>query len=345
MFGLGIPVAGLLTLVLLGFVIATTVNTFAMEAAVLFVPAFLFVFPLVVPGFPTLETNAAVGLALFVELFGYSSSVTAYWYRHQIDFHIAGRMLALTIPLAALARVGSYFAPSGLLMLGFGVLLLLLSIVLFESHEHGPSLVDTVMEKPEMSFLAAVLEEEYEPRTRVLDGGHEAAETPPAESMGGAASSEAAKGTGTAVVGDSDDGRDFHLEPFDMGMTAAGGVLAGLVGIAIGELTQTMLALRRRVPLRLSTGTAAFVLHATIVAALLSNIAVLQLLPSVAGAGFSVPFGIGLFVATGCLFGGQMGAYLNNRLSEERVMQMLITVYFLVGCLVTVRTVLLGTAH
>jgi hypothetical protein len=65
---------------------------------VLFTPAFLFVFPAIVPGFPSLSVNAAIGLALFVELFGYSSSVGAYWYRHQIDFNVATTLLAVTVP-------------------------------------------------------------------------------------------------------------------------------------------------------------------------------------------------------------------------------------------------------
>jgi uncharacterized membrane protein YfcA len=345
MFGLGVSPVGLVTLFFLGFLIATTVNTFAMEAAVLFVPAFIFVFPVLVPGFPTLAANAAVGLALFVELFGYSSSVTAYWYRHQIDFRIASRLLVITVPVAALARVGSYYAPSDVLMVGFGLLLLGLSLILYESHEHGPSLVDIVMEKPETSMLAAVLHDEYEPRTRLLEDSHDAPETPPADAMGGPASSEAQRGTGNAILGDGGDRRDFHLEPFDTLITVVGGVLAGLVGIAIGELTQAMLALRRRVPLRLSTGTAAFVLHATIVAALVSNVFLIEFAPSITGPGFSVPFGVGIFVAMGCLFGGQMGAYLNNRLHESTVMQMLIVVYFLVGMLVTARTLLLGSLH
>jgi hypothetical protein len=37
MFGTGVPLVGLVLLVLLGFTIATTVNTLTMEAAVLFV--------------------------------------------------------------------------------------------------------------------------------------------------------------------------------------------------------------------------------------------------------------------------------------------------------------------
>ncbi|MFB6093827.1 MAG: TSUP family transporter [Halanaeroarchaeum sp.] len=343
MFDLGIPAIGLAMLVVLGFVIATTVNTFAMEAAVLFTPAFLFVFPAIVPGFPVITVNAAIGLALFVELFGYSSSVGAYWYRHQIDFNVALKLLAITVPTAIVARVGSYYVPSNVLMVGFGVLLVGLSVILYEAHEHGPSIVDAVMEKPEISPLA-VLDESYEPRTRLLTDTHDAAETPPSEHMGGAATSSAERGSGRAVVGDGDDATAFHLEPPDFLITLLGGTLAGLVGIAIGELTQSMLAIRRRVPLKLSTGTSALVLHLTIVAALLTNVALLRLAPSITGSGFTVPFGIGSFVALGCFFGGQAGAYLNNRLPESTVMVMLIAVYFAVGLLVLFRTLVLGGA-
>ncbi|MFB6184326.1 MAG: TSUP family transporter, partial [Haloarculaceae archaeon] len=330
-----------LLLVVLGFTIATIVNTFAMEAAVLFTPAFLFAFPRVVPGFPHLPVNAAIGLALFVELFGYSSSVAAYWYRHQIDFKVATKVLAVTVPTAILARTGSYYVPSGVLMVGFGVLLVALAVVLYESHEHGPSLVDTVAEKPELSLIA-VLEEEYEPRTRVMTDTHDADETPPSDAMGGPAETAEKAANGTVVMGDGDDATAFHLELPDFLITILGGTLAGLVGIAIGELTQTTLALRRRVPLKLSTGTSALVLHVTVVAALVTNVALLTFAPSVTGAGFTVPFVLGSFVATGCLFGGQAGAYLNNRLSEAKIMGMLISVSFLVGVFVVVRTVVLG---
>jgi uncharacterized membrane protein YfcA len=345
MLDVGVAPVGLVLLVLLGFLIATTVNTFAMEAAVLFTPAFLFVFPAVVPGFPALEINAAIGLALFVELFGYSSSVLAYWYRHQIDFNIAGTLLVITVPTAVLARAGSYYVPSDTLMIGFGLLLVTLAVILFEAHEHGPSIVDTVAEKPELP-LTAVLHEDYEPRTRVTTDTHEAAETPPAAHLGGAATTTAEEPTGTALVGDGDDDSAFHLELPDVLLTLLGGTLAGLVGIAIGELTQATLTLRRRVPLKLSTGTAALVLHVTIVSALVANVALLRWAPSITGAGFTVPFDVGIFVATGCLFGGQAGAYLNNRLPEARVMQMLIGVYFLVGLFVVVRVLFLaGGGH
>jgi uncharacterized membrane protein YfcA len=174
------------------------------------------------------------------------------------------------------------------------------------------------MEKPVAGLgLTDALPESYEPRTRVLaDGGTENAGT-----------------------------RDFSLEPFDTGITVVCGALAGLVGIAVGELTQTMLTVRKKLSIQLSTGTSAFVLHLTIVSALVTNLLLLRFAPSIAGEGFTIPFGVGAFVAIGCLFGGQMGAFLNNRLSEERVMQLLMIAYFLVGILVVVRTVVSGSAH
>ncbi len=54
---LGFSPLGLAAFVLLTFVICTTVNTFAMEAAVLFTPAFLFVYPKLVPAFPGSEPS------------------------------------------------------------------------------------------------------------------------------------------------------------------------------------------------------------------------------------------------------------------------------------------------
>ncbi|MFB6163259.1 MAG: sulfite exporter TauE/SafE family protein [Halococcoides sp.] len=343
MVDLPVPLEGVVMLVVLGFTIATIVNTFAMEAAVLFVPAFLFVFPVLVPGFPVdLRPNEAIGLALFVELFGYSSSVLAYWYRHQIDFNIAARLLVITVPTAMIARVGAYAVPSTVLMLGFGALLVVLAVVLYESHAHGPSIVDTVAEKPELAVLA-VLEEEYEPRTRVLEDRHDAAETPPGSALGGPATTDRERPTGRTAVGDGGDPTAFHLELLDVAIGVLGGALAGLVGIAIGELSQAMLTLRRRVPLKLSTGTSALVLHVTIVAALITNVAFLTFGPTwLTGDGFVVPFGLGIVVASGCVLGGQTGAYLNNRLPEVVVMAMLIAVYAVVGIFVLVRTLLLG---
>ena len=80
-------------------VICITVCTLAMEASVLFTPAFIFLFPLIIVGFPEVSTNEAIGLAITIEFFGYTSSVTGYWLRRQIDFSLAFKVLAVTVPL------------------------------------------------------------------------------------------------------------------------------------------------------------------------------------------------------------------------------------------------------
>jgi uncharacterized membrane protein YfcA len=90
-----------------------------------------------VAGFPALGVNEAIGLSLFVEFFGYTSSVSGYWYREQIDFNAVARILKITILIAVLARIGSYFVPSNSLLALFGVLLVGLAGVLYYSHEHG----------------------------------------------------------------------------------------------------------------------------------------------------------------------------------------------------------------
>lgn len=300
---LGFSIVGLLTFVLLTFTICTTVNTFAMEAAVLFVPAFLFVYPEIVPAFPDVPLQAAIGLALFVELFGYTSSVSAYYYRGQVDIDAAKAILAVSIPVAVLARALSYFAPSTALKLLFGGMLILLSAVLFRAHggrddAHGEQVA--------------------------ADGGERIPDSRP--------SSEPRSDGGEPVPTAS------TFDRYDQFVAGVGGAMAGFVAIAIGELTQTLLTVRKRVSVRVSTGTSALVLHGTIVGALVTNLLLLKLAPSsFSGHRFTVPFGFGLVAGTTCLVGGQAGAFINSRVSEETTIRAMMVVYSLVGAFVLFR--------
>lgn len=98
-----------------------------------------------------------------------------------------------------MAHGASYYVPSGVLIIGCGVLLVVLSAVLYEAHEHGRSIVDTVAEEPEPPLLA-VLETDHEPCTRVLTDTHSAEETPPSETIGGPATSPDERLNGTTVM-------------------------------------------------------------------------------------------------------------------------------------------------
>lgn len=289
---LGFSPAGLAAFVLLTFLICTTVNTFAMEAAVIFVPAFLFVYPALVPAFPDVPLQAAIGLALFVELFGYSSSVGAYWYRDQIDLDVAKAILVVSLPVAVVTRALSYYAPKSALKLLFGGMLVILSGVLYYAHHRDGSLADLL------------------PGTRPVQ---------------------------------SDGGRPAHVfDRYDRLVAGFGGAMAGFVAIAIGELTQTLLTVRKKVPIRVSTGTSALVLHGTIVAALVTNVLLLAYAPpAFSGHSFTVPFGFGTAAGLVCLVGGQAGAFINSRVPERRTIQAMIAVYTLVGLFMLVRVLVL----
>ncbi|EFW93843.1 hypothetical protein ZOD2009_01830 [Haladaptatus paucihalophilus DX253] len=297
---LGFSPTGLAFFVLLTFLIATTVNTFAMEAAVLFTPAFLFVYPELVPAFPDLALQGAIGLALFVELFGYTSSVSAYWFRGQVDWTVAKAVLAVSVPVAIVARAVSYFVPSTALKVLFGGMLLVLSFVLYLSHRDGKSLGDLV----DASRL-------FGDSSRIrTDGG-----TPDTT----------------------------QFDRFDRTIAGVGGAMAGLVGIAIGELAQTLLTVRKNVSIRISTGTSALILHGTIVSALVANLLLLRYAPeSFSGHDFTVPFEFGLVAGVTCAVGGQTGAFLNSRVPEHRTVQTMTVVYSLVGVFTLVRVFALG---
>lgn len=307
---LGFTWTGLAVLVVLSFLICVTVNSLAMEAAVLFTPAFLYVFPVLVPGFPDdLGINGAIGLALFVEFFGYSSSVSGYWFREQIDFTVARQFLMVSVPFAVVARIGGFLAPPDLLKFLFGGLLLALAFVLFEAHHLGREVVFRARDLVPGGLADGAVAHDYESRTRFRD---------------------------TATDG------GFGLTRLDRGVVAAGGTMAGLVGIGIGELSNTLLTVRKRIPVDVATGTSALVLHLTVLSALVTNLVWLQFAPaSFHVEEYAIPFGIGLILAPVVVVGGQTGAFINSRLTERTTLRVLMAAYTLVGLFVMGRILLL----
>jgi len=289
---LGFTPPELLLIVSIALLICTTVCALAMEAAVLFTPAFLFLFPKLIVAFPPITPNEAIGLAITIEFFGYTSSVAGYWFRRQIDFTIAGKTLALTIPLAVLARAVSYFVPAQWLLLVFGFLLMGLAATLYRAHRHPKEAVTV-----------------YHPRTHLLKSSH-----PRSFSQ-------------------------FRFNRLDRLMLLSAGAFAGLVGIAIGELSNTFLTVRKQLPIKLSIGTSALILHATILSALATNLAILKLAPGLFHAEqIAIPWRVAAVIAPVVLVGGQIGAFLNSRLKEQTILKGLIAVYLLVGLFVLVRT-------
>jgi len=289
---LGFTPLELLIIVGVALAICTTVCSLAMEAAVLFIPAFLFLFPALIPNFPHIMPNEAIGLAITIEFFGYTSSVTGYWFRRQIDFAIAAKALALTIPLAIFARALSYFVPAQELLLMFGFLLLGLAAALYRAHRR-PKETQT----------------DYRPRVYLLKPGN-----PTAFSA-------------------------FRPNRLDRLILGAAGAFAGLVGIAIGEISNTFLTVHKKIPVKISTGTSALILHVTILSALAMNLVILNFSPTVFHAErIAIPWSVAAIIAPVVLMGGQIGAFLNSRLKERTLLNALMSVYLLVGVFVLLQT-------
>lgn len=120
-------------LIVIAFSICILTTSLAVESGALFLPAFLIGFPVVLPSFPTVSVNEAIGLILVIMFFGQTSALAGYRYRGQIQGHVAKAILLVTIPLAVAGRIASYFLPESVLLLTFTILLFGLTVIVYRS--------------------------------------------------------------------------------------------------------------------------------------------------------------------------------------------------------------------
>jgi hypothetical protein len=104
---------------------------------VIFVPFFTIVFPLLGH---RLEPVQAVEVGLLTEIFGFTSSTSAFWRAGLIDFRISVFALMFAVPTAVLGSVSAHFLPSHWLLVIVGVGLVLFAFLLIrETGETGQS--------------------------------------------------------------------------------------------------------------------------------------------------------------------------------------------------------------
>ncbi len=132
----------------------------------------------------------------------------------------------------------------------------------------------------------------------------------------------------------------FRPNGLDRLILLSAGAFAGLLGIAIGEISNTFLTVRQKIPIKISTGTSALILHLTILSALAMNLIILNVNPSFFHAEqIAIPWRVAAIIAPVVLVGGQIGSFINSRLTDRTIMQVLITVYTLVGIFVMERII------
>jgi uncharacterized membrane protein YfcA len=304
---LGFEIFDFIFFIFVSLAICVTVCTLAMEASVLFTPAFLFVFPVIIANFPDVSPNEAIGLAITIEFFGYTSSVLGYWFRGQVDLRLGLRVLAYTVPLAVVGRLAAYFVPEQGLLLIFGLVLLGLAAIIFRAYQ-GEIRHTCLMCGDSLVAM------KYD------GGGADGAETPPAK------------------PGNPGSAARLAFNALDRGIMAVAGAFAGIIGVAIGEISNTFLTVRKEVPVKVATGTSALVLHVTILAALATNLLVLWSdLELFDAERIEIPWLIAFILAPVVIIGGQIGSFINSRLTDRTLIRALMTAYTVIGVFVVGR--------
>lgn len=311
---LGFDFPDFLIIVVVALAICVTVCTLAMEASVLFTPAFVFVFPFVIAGFPKVTANEAIGLAITIEFFGYTSSVLGYWFRRQVDLRVGLRVLAYMVPLAIIGRLGAYFVPEHWLLLVFGLVLLALAAIIFKEYQ-GEVRHTCLLCGDSLTAM------KYEAKDSTGNPG--------------ARAEAAKKSKGFLERARLGYEKDLSFGNSDRGIMWIAGAFAGLVGVAIGEISNTFLTVRKKLPVKIATGTAAFILHITILSALLANLVVLWGDFEIFQAKqIDIPWRIVIIIAPVVVVGGQIGSYINSRISDRALIRALITAYVVIGIFV-----------
>lgn len=303
----GFELLDLVIFIGISLLICITVCTLAMEAAVLFVPAFVFLFPRIVAGFPSVTPNEAIGLAITVEFFGYTSSVLGYWFRGQVDLRLGLKVLAITVPFAIAARIVAFFIPETGLLIVFAIVLLVLAAIIYRAYRGEVR------------------------RTCLLCGDSIAAMKMGDENASGETPEKTPKKGGKRP----DLSHSIVFGWIDRLIVSIAGVLGGVIGVAIGEISNTFLTIRKKVPVKVATGTSALILHVTILSALCANLVVLF-------GDFSfidveeivIPWKIAFILAPVVIIGGQIGSMINSRLSDHTLLKTMMIAYTLVGLFV-----------
>lgn len=115
--------------------IATTAMLSGIGGAALFMPIFILLFPLLGPEYILASPVAAVGVALLTELFGFSSGFIGYFRKRLIDFHLAKTFLMISVPAAIGGALIAHHVDSGIVITGYGVLILIVAGIMFRGHE------------------------------------------------------------------------------------------------------------------------------------------------------------------------------------------------------------------
>ncbi len=158
--------------------VATLVATVAMMSgiggAALFTPFFIIALPLLGPQYPLDSVFAAIGAALFIELFGFTSGFVGYLRRGLIHFPTAARVLVVAAPVAVAGSIIASRVPAIALRSAYAALMLVLAIQLWRPRQQVKCRPEVGMQDPGRLIDASGAEHELihlrNARTRTVTG-------------------------------------------------------------------------------------------------------------------------------------------------------------------------------
>lgn len=260
--------------------VATTAMLSGIGGAAIFAPIFMIIFPILGPEYPLENIAAAIGVALFTEMFGFSSGFVGYYRKRFIDYKSAIPFILVGVPIGiAGALLLTTFRDYEEVLRGcYGLLMLVLSYELI-LHKEIPQATPTEkndsnpVDKPDI------------PRITI-------------------------KGSDGSIY--------TYKKPrqgWGVFATGIGSFLTGLLGVGIGEVVMPQLAKRNKVPIPVAAATSVFVVIVVVAAASFTQISSL-----VRQGGFNaVPWNVVIYTIPAVIIGGQIGPRLQGRISGRKM--------------------------
>ena len=252
---------------------------------------------------------AAIGVALLTETFGFSSGFVGYFRKGLIDFRVARALIVFAVPAGIMGALLSHLANPEHLKLGYGVLMVLLSYILFRGHgpeeagrSEGPTgstNVEAETGQPMSGFWAKWLDR----------SGYTVEER------------QTTDREGTVYV------YEFHRPRKGSVALGLGGFLTGLLSVGIGEVVMPLLIRRYRFPVPVAAATSILVVIVTVISASFTHISSL-----IAEGGWNaVPWNVVCYTIPAVIIGGQIGPRLQGVIPSKTMEKVIGVLFILIG--------------
>ncbi len=278
--------------------IATTAMLSGIGGAAIFTPIFMIIFPILGPEYPLDSIAAAIGVALFTEVFGFSSGFVGYYRKKLIDFRSAVPFILVGMPIGIIGAIllNVLNAYEEVLRGCYAVLMLVLSYVIIKVHD--PKQAGQASGEPIADSIGA---------TVIGGGGREM----------------------RLITGADGTTYTFKVPRQGKGIfaTGIGGFLTGLLGVGIGEAVMPQLVKANKVPIPVAAATSVFTVIVVVATASFTQISAL-----VAEGGFNaVPWNVVVYTVPAVIIGGQIGPRLQGKFSQRAMEKGVASLFLVIG--------------